>query len=444
MFVQKFDGGIHYNTDTGQWMNYQDGIWANDDKCLVHQVAHQIPDDLAAVAAGCSNPTMQKELQAWAHRSESARVISATLKVAQTLEGVPVRQEGFDADPYLINTMNDTLVVDRNSATVTPRDHNPADLCTKQLGCLYDPEAKCPNFLSFLTMILPDKDVQEMLQRAVGRSLIGGSERRQMFICYGNGANGKTTLFEALMMLLNSYAETTPVSTVMHKREGDIPHDLARLVGKRLVTVSEPEQHAVLSCATIKNMVGGGRIPARHLFHGWFWYRPQYSIWLDTNYLPTITGNDNGLWDRILAIPFTVRIPDVLPPAMMKKNEEVYEMFRAELAGILNWALDGLVAYLSTGLGTAKAVEQARTQYREESDLIGQFLQDRCVMKAGAIVAKDQLYPSYRLWCENGGLTAMAKISLGKELRARRVEEGSTRIDGKPVRIWKGLELKPQ
>ena len=243
-------------------------------------------------------------------------------------------------------------------------------------------------------------------------------------------------------MLLGDYAASTPTETLVARRDGTIPCDLARLSRLRFVYASEPEKHQELTEASVKKLLSGGEIQARYLHQNWFVYKPEFSLWLDTNNRPVIKGADDGIWDRIRLVPFTVRIPDVLPASRLKGNEEVLAEFRAEMSGILNWALAGLTAFLRHGLGSAQAVEAAGKAYRADSDLLGEFIGAHYVANTAGQTPVDAVYQAYQNWCGRSGLTAMSKVALCRELRERGWTDKRMKIAGHTALCWLGVTAR--
>ena len=84
----------------------------------------------------------------------------------------------------------------------------PEDLLSKMIPFRYDPHAECPQFMAFLFRIMgshPDASEGEnvnaeqmvsYLQKVFGCAATGRPEKL-LFVLYGEGNNGKTTLLEA-------------------------------------------------------------------------------------------------------------------------------------------------------------------------------------------------------------------------------------------------------
>jgi putative DNA primase/helicase len=118
------------------------------------------------------------------------------------------------------------------------------------------------------------------LQRAIGYSLTGITCEQCLFILWGIGKNGKTTLLEVIKALLGKdFARQAASETFMQKaRGGQIPNDLAALKGARLVTAPELERHQYLSESLIKLATGEDEIIARFLYGEYFSYKPQFKL----------------------------------------------------------------------------------------------------------------------------------------------------------------------
>src|SRR5207249_3939926 len=119
-------------------------------------------------------------------------------------------------------------------------------------------------------------------------------------------------------------------------------------------------------------------------------FRPTYKLFLGCNHKPIIRGNDLAIWRRIRLIPFTVTIP----PEEQDKN--LPDKLRAELTGILRWAVEGCLSWQKEGLGTPPDVIQATASYRAEMDLLADFIADECVLNPTAHAIKEHLYSAIK------------------------------------------------
>jgi putative DNA primase/helicase len=309
-----------------------------------------------------------------------------------------ITPQSLDRDPLKFNCENGTLLLQPREEAGEPAQlapHARRDRLSKLAGVAHDPEAKCPIFDGFLKEIMPDEEVRHFLQVFFGYCLTGDIGEQMIVICYGTGANGKSTLLDAIKFVMGEYAVTLPIETFLaddRKRGGDATPDIARLPGSRLVLASEPETSARISESVVKTITGGEMMTARRLFKDQFEFLPAFKLVISVNRKPTVRGQDEGIWRRLGLVPFTVTIPKA------KRDKRMMAKLREEAAGIFNWMFEGFLEWQERGLPHVAAIEAARDEYRAESDPIGEFLRDRTVRKPGATCSATSLYQDYVAW----------------------------------------------
>lgn len=152
------------------------------------------------------------------------------------------------------------------------------------------------------------------------------------------------------------------------------------------------------------------------------------------NHKPEIRGTDNAIWRRVRLIPFTEVIPKE------EQDRRLMDKLRAELPGVLAWAVQGCLDWQREGLDAPDQVRKATGEYRAEMDVIGAFLRDCCELDSDKNVAASDLYKAYRMWCEDGGERPETQRKFG----ARLTERGSFeryRGGAKGGHRWSGLDL---
>jgi putative DNA primase/helicase len=254
----------------------------------------------------------------------------------------------------------------------------------------------------------------EFTQRAAGYSFTGDIREHLLFLCHGRGANGKSTLLNALRATLGDYSTNTPFST-FELNQSSATNDVAALDGLRFVTASETSETKRINEARVKAITGGDPVTARFLFGEFFTYRPTYKVWLAMNHRPGITGTDEGIWRRIRLIPFDVSF-------LGREDKTLAQELEAERQGILAWAVQGALKWQAGGLTEPAAVLAATEAYRRESDLLAQFLDDCTIQKAGARVKAGDLYKAYTAWCKDNNEKELTGTTFGRRMKEREVD----------------------
>jgi putative DNA primase/helicase len=398
-----------------------------DERDAISQKAKQTVRDILLEAYAIDDQKKRGELLKHQIKSEGDSRIRAMIARAQSEPGIPAVPDELDTDPWLFNVQNGTI----DLRTGQMRDHDRVDLITKIAPITYDLSATCPTFDRFLAHIMPSQEMRVFLQRAVGYSLTGSTREDVIFINWGEGNNGKSTFMTPIMAMLGTYATQTQMDTLMIKQHQGVRDDVADLQGARFVAAAEGNDGQRLAEGLVKQLTGGDRVKARHLYGRLFEFTPQFKLWLSTNYRPVIRGTDKGIWRRIRLVPFTVTIPDE------EQDKSLAEHLEDELPGILNWALAGCLDWQRNGLGTPEAVENATKKYREEMDIIGTWLAEHCVESPRMVARASDLYASYKRWCEETGEYAISQKRLGTQLGARGFEREKDRNGW----FWWGIGL---
>jgi phage/plasmid-associated DNA primase len=112
----------------------------------------------------------------------------------------------------------------------------------------------------------------------------------------------------------------------------------------------------------------------------------------------------------------------------------------AEASVILNWALEGCLAWQHGGLGVPDEVKEATESYKTEMDALAQFIADCCIVDPSASVLNKELYAAYISWCQENGEEPLRQRSLGRSLS----ERGFTpiKLGRKSERGWSGIRLR--
>jgi putative DNA primase/helicase len=422
---------LRYCHPFARWYVWSQKHWAEDDTGEIKRRCKSVIRDMYAAASKLKDDDRRKALIDYARKCESNQKVQNMLALAQSEINIPILPDEMDTDPWLFNCRNGTI--DLRSGDLKP--HNRANLITKMAPYNFDPGAQCPAWLDHLNKIFSgDQEIIHFLQQAFGYSMTGDTSERLVFISWGGGANGKSVTHDTIARAIGDYAMRTPTETLLVKRNEGIPNDVARLMGARFVYASEAEQGKRLAESLIKDMSGGEKIAARFMRAEWFEFYPEFKIWLSTNHKPIIRGTDSAIWDRIRLIPFDVTIP----PDQRIKKEVIEKMLESEMPGILAWLVRGCLDWQKNGLKTPKAVIAATGKYRDEMDVIGEFIAECCSTGETLSATAKDLYAAYESFCEENGDRAVSKKLFGMKLE----EKGFDSFRGtRGVRTWIGISL---
>lgn len=417
------------------WFVWNGLRWEIDDRNAVWQFAIVA----ARIRLRAANHVLEKAEGKEAIDAAMARVRNASarrsvpsvkkaLEAAASHPGAITEPGDLDAHSLRLGVRNG--VIDLRAAELIPP--SPHYMISKRANITFFKDAPCPRWLRFLDEVfLGDRDMIEYIQRCVGYSLTGEMTEQCFFILHGHGANGKSVFTEVLRALLGEYGAAVDFGMFLANESTAVRNDLAALQGKRLVVASESAQGARLDEATIKKITGGDPLTVRFLFKEHFTYNPQFKIWLVTNHQPVITGTDNGIWRRVRMIPFEAKFQGAAADSALPKK------LKAELPGILAWALRGALAWQRDGLEMPEKVADATSEYRTEMDLLGRFLADMCVIDDEKRVKLDEFYAKYKAYTAENGIYTLAKHQLGRQMK----ERGFEQIKSVGFWHWRGVGL---
>jgi putative DNA primase/helicase len=394
-------------------------------------MAQGLRDKVIQHALGLEDRKAADEMLTLAKKLGQTATINALL--TEAAPRVSCKTLDFDTDPWLLNCSNGTL--DLRTGQLYPHDRN--QLISKLAPFPYDSQANPQRWRIFIYQIVQsDVALYQFLQRALGYSISGSTREQSMFIMYGSGSNGKSTMWGTVMRVLGDYAMNTPVKTLLRKeRDNGINNDVARMVGARFVTASEPDMGKHLDVSTVKDLTGGDPVTARFLNKEFFTFDPVLKIWLSTNHKPIIRDTTNSIWRRLNLIPFLAKFDGA------SKDPELADKLLQEGPGILNWLVAGCEDWLRQGLNPPECVRAASEQYRNEMDPLGPFLLEYCdVGKPSYDVTHKSLYQAYVNWCDESGEKPVSKRTLTEML----TERGYTSDKGTGNYLtWYGIRLKP-
>ena len=426
-FIARHGPDIRYCYAWSRWMVWTGTRWVRDEAGRAHRLAKETVRGIYQEAAGAEDENRRKALAKHAARSEAEAKIRAMLELAKS--EVPASPDEFDSAPWLLNAPNGTV----DLRTGELREHRREDLLTKMAGAAYNPTAAAPTWAATLEHALPSQALRWFFKKLAGYAFSGDVSEHILAVLYGTGANGKSTILNALLAAAGDYGMQAAPDLLVAKK-GSHPTEVADLFGMRLVASIEVEDGRRLAESLVKQLTGGDKVRARRMRQDFWQFDPTHKVFMAVNHKPEIRGTDTAIWRRLRLIPFE----QTIPPA--EQDKKLPQKLEAELPGILRWALEGCLEWQREGLQAPEEVRKATGAYRSEMDVIGAFLQDECEIGHEFREPFTTLYKRYEEWCEEGGERAETRRKFNARLKERgRFEARRSGPGGSNE--WHGLRL---
>ncbi|AMV35295.1 hypothetical protein VN12_24430 [Pirellula sp. SH-Sr6A] len=432
MAVEFIDGNqakLRYVPSWKKWLAWDGKRWKVDiDQSRTTRLARRLVRNYWDRLSAIPTDKQQKEWADFCRWANRKTTIENVVSLARCDGRTTIDHEQLNQNSYFLNLQNGTL----DLSNWEFRDHRQTDSITQIANVAYDPKAQCPKWRAFIDLIFgSDDEAKRYIQALLGYSCSGDVGEHILPICYGSGANGKSTLWNAIVELLGDYAMLAPSKLLLGTTN---EHDtvIASLYQRRLVAISEPDEGSKLREARVKELTGDEQITARRMREDYWSFRRTHKFWLSTNNLPQINGTDEGIWRRIKLIPFRVDLRQVTEPIPDYHKLLVHE----EGPGILNWLLEGFKDWRSNGFIEPKSVINETMSYRGKSDEIGRFIDDCCNVAPELVVVSSDLYHAYRQW---GGEQSQTRFSTAMQARFVCVKRTFGRLRNK--RVFEGISV---
>lgn len=436
MLMADWGPEVRFCLEAGEWLIWEDGRWRVGEEWRVRNMFREsVRARLRRVPEELTDGEMIKGATKWLKGCLNVPAIARALQASQDLPQLAVRESDLDADLWRAGAIQGEL----DLMTGQVQAPNPRSLLTHRLGSPSEARAQCPRWRQFVAEIFQnDRELIQFVQAAVGYCLTGSNREQVMFVCIGEGANGKSTFLGTLYRLFGDYAMSTPFATFDARSRNEQTNDLARLKGKRFVTIAETDEDSFLAEQKIKQATGDDPITCRFLRKEFFEYIPQFKIWMAVNRMPGIKGVDYGIRRRLMVIPFGAKFDG------SRRDDSLKDKLVAELPGILNWALEGLETWKELGLRqiVPAAMTEAIENYKEETDVMGQWVEESlemCGESEGEPASS--LFDSYKVWAQRHNFRPKNATNWGRDMATKGI--GIKRKERNHM-VYYGVRLRPE
>lgn len=411
---------------------------------------------------------LDKERRAWESRAY-AHSIGALVSLAQGIVIHDIKE--FDTDPYVLNCQNG--LVDLRTGEIA--EHNPTQLVTKVAAVDYIPGTTHQDWDMALSAI-PD-DIRPWLQLRFGQAITGNmTPDDRILVLQGEGQNGKSTLMEGIKSAIADYYLQVDPKALLGS-DTSVPTELAAFQGVRFAWLEELPRDNVLQTTRIKALAGTTDITARHMREDALTFHATHSLFINTNYPPTVIETDTGTWRRLALVNFPYRYreteADIRTPFDRIGDPTIRERLRAGEDGqheaILSWLIEGAVKYhadYAAFQNRPERVKQDTQNWRTNMDLICGYIDERLEFKPDSAITVADLLADFNSWLQtnnqkilssrkfhdrfaghelvtdNGVEYTVISNKRAKEVVSKRHEY--TLLTASTIRVWMGLAFKSE
>lgn len=268
-----------------------------------------------------------------------------------------------------------------------------------------------------------------------GLAAIGKVYVEALIIAYGDGRNGKSTFWNAISRVLGLYSGNISADTLTVGCRRNIKPEMAEVKGKRLLIAAEMQEGARLNDSTVKQLCSTDDVFAEKKYKDPFSFKPCHTLVLYTNHLPRVSASDDGIWRRLIVIPFNAKITG-------SNDIKNYSEYLYDNAGgsILAWVIEGAKKVIESDyqIPVPECVQNAIDEYRSQNDWFGHFLSDKCEIDPSYKESSSSLYQTYR----NYSLDCNEYVRSTADFYFALEKAGFERVTMSRKRYFKGLRLR--
>lgn len=327
----------------GEWRKYGEGFWAPVHDQVVYGEIDTVCEEAKPEGV---RPT--------------AGMRSSVEKLARAKAFVP--DEVWEANEDILVCQNGTLEISSGNL----REHRPEDYALGAVPYEFDPEASASAWHEFLASTVPE--AAPFLQEFAGYSLTVDTSLETAVWLHGPPGSGKSTFIESMRAMLGDRAGLLGLADIQRSQFA-----LSQIPGKALLTAAEQPSDYLASTHTLNSLISGEEVTIDKKYKDPYTMIPRAKILWAMNDLPRIKDANSGLFRRVKVVAF--------PKLRVEPDPALKDRIKAEGAGILSWALQGLRRLKERGdFELPEVVREATESLREANDVVGVFVKEACLV----------------------------------------------------------------
>ena len=304
----------------------------------------------------------------------------------------------------------------------------------------YDPEAECPRFLAWLRSTQPSPDIQAVVQMMLGLMLVPDTSYNVSFFCTGEGGTGKSTYLDIMRALV---CDRNVCRLPLLKFEDKfslwkLAECLVNIVGE--MPTEDPQGKLRSIEGDFKDAVSGGMLVIEKKGKDITFAKCTARFVFGCNSLPVFFDKSEGIWDRLIIIPFEQRFRGSTSEIRDIKST----IIPMELPGIFNFALAGLGMLRGyTRFPEPPACLDAKQYHRDRCDFDGTFLRENFSLVEHAETQVSTAYDAYKTELAANGLAQRSSPTFQQAVARIFGLRPCKRSSVDATRVWKGLQFNP-
>jgi putative DNA primase/helicase len=263
------------------------------------------------------------------------------------------------------------------------------------------------------------------------------TRKEKALLLLGPSRSGKSTIIETLGAMLGknncAYVTLDFISN---------PQYTPLLMNKLCNIDPDVETKADSFESKFKTITSGETLTCNQKFVETYDFTPYCKLVMGANTFPRITDHSAAVYERLILLPCERVF------ALHERNIGLKDQLKAELFGVLMWAVAGLKRLNDRGHFDEKDfMKDAIEELREESNPIEVFLKENIeanLENKYSIIYKTELFEKYRQWSlqmnQQYSLSAIKFAQIVYRKYSKYTPKDSKDADGK--RVWRNLKYK--
>jgi P4 family phage/plasmid primase-like protien len=261
---------------------------------------------------------------------------------------------------------------------------------------------------NFFEKLFTNENLRNYVLDILACAIDGSIVQERFYIFTGQGSNGKSRLLDLIQKAIGDYYGTLPISLLTQKRaaSNSAQGEVERMKGRRFGILQEPSENDKINIGYMKELSGNDRILTRGLYKEPYEFKPQFKMILACNELPEVPSDDGGTWRRIRVIEFSSKFcenPDPEKPNEFPMDLQLSEKLERYADVFLSMLIERHKSINPNKINEPREVINATQKYKNNNDVIGQFVSDNIIIDASIKekIGINEMSNEFKTWSAN-------------------------------------------